>query len=1064
MAYGAKKPRGSAWRRDLYNHAMSLTLSFVVLVMLVVVRPALGKSGNVCLSLTDALKDPASDVDETVKAELNRHVFHSHIPKAGASAGSYLRIKGIDSWLECFSECCYPSSNSPGCDVALFTNRKCFHVRCVSSPADACKPVPSPLAKHNSTVMVVLRDLPSDDKSKDEDGGARSSFLSNSLESSKDWDDEKAEEGREDDPNHSVFEPEEGVAGRERAGGKPELPAPSDWLSRKRVGDPCEFGLSECVRNASCVIREDSRSRQGHCQCGDGFRKSSDGSRFCVALKDEVENSISLDSEDDLDNEKEEGKDEDSVETSSKATVTKLTVSAGDQKTIQLPTNSITLTAFVFPKPDEGETYNYEWSVVTLPKNAETATMDGKNTDTLKLSKLIAGLYVLKIKVTGENKFGEALINVTVLPPARQNQPPKAIINPKTQEVNLPNSAILDGSDSTDDDKIVTWKWEEVSGPLQNHELNSDGQMLTLKDMAPGNYTFRLTVTDSDGDTNSTSANVTIKKEKDYPPRADAGSDQVVFLPQNSLDLIGNKSSDDKGQITYEWIKLADDKLTVGMTGVRSPVLHLTNLEAGDYKFTLKVTDSSGQTDTADVHVFVKPQTNKPPVAKTAGHLQVFLPQESLTLDGTNSTDEDGKLTYAWLQTGGPGSLTLTNEDKEVAIATGSIVAGDYEFQLTVTDSSGQQSSDKLTVTVKKDIKLPPKANAGGNKVVELPVSLVTLDGSKSTDDRGIKKYLWERDSKSLAAGTVVNNSDHQAVLQLVNLVAGQYLFTLTVEDAEGLTSKDSASLVVNKNTHNKDTVELILDADINRFTSANKENLKSQLELMLQKPSSDQGTKVTFLDISEDKSTGHLVLSFQVLQQSTVLAGLQALSALKAKLGSGKILDYSIVRLDLTVCQNNCSGHGFCDQKTKQCICEAFWMPNLFSSSVFGTETNCDWSVLYVVIICFIILVSTISIIWAIVCCISSKKCKLKLKSKKRHRYSLLRDADNDSDKDKIEMTSKANKSQNSSVMISESDLSSDEETLFISSSNKRHPNGINGKATANGSKAGSYRTKLKT
>ena len=36
-------------------------------------------------------------------------------------------------------------------------------------------------------------------------------------------------------------------------------------------------------------------------------------------------------------------------------------------------------------------------------------------------------------------------------------------------------------------------------------------------------------------------------------------------------------------------------------------------------------------------------------------------------------------------------------------------------------------------------------------------------------------------------------------MLQLVNLVAGQYLFTLTVEDAEGLTSKDSASLVVNK-------------------------------------------------------------------------------------------------------------------------------------------------------------------------------------------------------------------------------------------------------------------------
>ena len=54
--------------------------------------------------------------------------------------------------------------------------------------------------------------------------------------------------------------------------------------------------------------------------------------------------------------------------------------------------------------------------------------------------------------------------------------------------------------------------------------------------------------------------------------------------------------------------------------------------------------------------------------------------------------------------TRGPSSLTLTNDDKEVAIATGSITAGDYEFQLTVTDSSGQQSSEKLTVTVKKGL------------------------------------------------------------------------------------------------------------------------------------------------------------------------------------------------------------------------------------------------------------------------------------------------------------------------------------------------------------------------
>ena len=41
----------------------------------------------------------------------------------------------------------------------------------------------------------------------------------------------------------------------------------------------------------------------------------------------------------------------------------------------------------------------------------------------------------------------------------------------------------------------------------------------------------------------------------------------------------------------------------------------------------------------------------------------------------------------------------------------------------------------------------------GGDKIVTLPISLVTLDGRKSSDDRGIMSYLWTRDDKSLAVG-----------------------------------------------------------------------------------------------------------------------------------------------------------------------------------------------------------------------------------------------------------------------------------------------------------------------
>lgn len=41
-------------------------------------------------------------------------------------------------------------------------------------------------------------------------------------------------------------------------------------------------------------------------------------------------------------------------------------------------------------------------------------------------------------------------------------------------------------------------------------------------------------------------------------------------------------------------------------------------------------------------------------------------------------------------------------------------------------------------------------------------------------------------------------------------------------------------------------------------------------------------------------------------------------------------------------VCQNKCSGHGVCDQYTKHCVCEAFWMQDVFRYHFGDKESNC--------------------------------------------------------------------------------------------------------------------------
>lgn len=65
---------------------------------------------------------------------------------------------------------------------------------------------------------------------------------------------------------------------------------------------------------------------------------------------------------------------------------------------------------------------------------------------------------------------------------ARINQHPVAIVRPVSQTVHLPNSvAILDGLSSTDDVKVVGYKWELERGPISFHFEPQTPDTLELK-------------------------------------------------------------------------------------------------------------------------------------------------------------------------------------------------------------------------------------------------------------------------------------------------------------------------------------------------------------------------------------------------------------------------------------------------------------------------------------------------------------------------------------------------------------------------------------------------------
>ncbi|KAL4218544.1 hypothetical protein ACF0H5_023278 [Mactra antiquata] len=1042
------------------------------------------------------------DAETLSPKTIQEHLYQTAVPRGRIEAGYFEHDIEADEISKCLISCC----DKPLCNIAWFTQQKCYTIECFESNKTACDPVPQSLPKYKDTVFIQVRSLHKtmttnecsifenncnqheecqhnsnnvrrceckqgyrrkDDRSKlcvpvngkeDNSVAESSNIIDNdylpcqygitdcglhkecaTLHKSSTsglcvCEDDYVQDMYGDcilDADHDNNNNNNGAADDD-ADNDGDIGDDYDIYSDKDIhqfSEVCEFGINTCGTNKECVTKTD-KSRSGVCQCISGYIEDKAG--LCIVINDTVSDLITKSNVIPTASKPDDMKTNTTgVKMITTPKVTMLTVSAGENKEIQLPLDEITLTVFVLPKPEKGEEYQYDWIIEGHPDAEEYGNMEGHNTKILKLTQLIAGLYTFRVQVTGTNKFGEAYVNVTVLPAARENKPPVAVITPTQLEIKLPNSAILDGSDSTDDDKITNYHWDIVSGPLQDNSITGDTETFKIKDLVPGNYTFKLTVTDSDGSTNSTTANVTVIKETDYPPKANAGSDIIIHLPQTSVILYGNQSTDDKGIISYEWIKkVAEDgsgsDLAVDVQGARTSELHLSNLEVGDYTFTLKVTDISQQVSTADVHVYVRPEQNNPPVAQTLGMLEMSLPLDNILLDGTNSSDDQKITSYLWQQTGGPTVLTIEKADESLASASGNINVGKYTFKLIVKDKEDLASSNLLIVNVKQVQNEAPVSNAGGDKVIQLPQSLITLDGSKSTDDHKITEYRWTRDPKSLVAGNILNNSDHQAILQLVNLVAGKYIFTLKVTDSEGLSSTDKASILVKPAVHEKDLLELTLNADITEFTEENLEHLKSQLSLLLPRDPDEGETVIDIQSVTEDKNTGK--------------NGVETLQILKKKLlSSPYITEYKVVKIDTQVCQNNCSNHGHCDIRTKLCRCEAFWTQNIFLYYIHG-DSNCDWSILYVVIVCFLIVISCTGAIWAVVCCVQRKKCpcrKCRWRNKRRHRYSLLQDNDNDD----IEITElKNSKIQNSSVMISESDFSSDEETLFL---NQKKSNG---------------------
>lgn len=303
----------------------------------------------------------------------------------------------------------------------------------------------------------------------------------------------------------------------------------------------------------------------------------------------------------------------------------------------------------------------------------------------------------------------------------------------------------LDGSGSVDpEDAIDSYEWEQTEigdGPevdLVNRQ--SVQAEFTAPDVdAETDFTFELTVEDVDGNTATDSVTVTVNNVSpgNQPPVADAGKDQQVD-EGDEVNLDGSASTDPDGEIdTYTWQQTGD-----------GPSVDLVDAERAQTEFTapdvdaetqltfeLTVSDIEGETDTDSVRITINNVTarNQSPTAD-AGASQTVCVDESVVLDGSNSSDADGEIVgYTWSQTAGP-SVSLDDEDATDGRAsfTAPEVAEEttLTFELEVTDDGGLTDTQSVDVTVN-----PDENENGMPDVMESTDSDIDGDGTPDFED-----------------------------------------------------------------------------------------------------------------------------------------------------------------------------------------------------------------------------------------------------------------------------------------------------------------------------------------
>lgn len=455
----------------------------------------------------------------------------------------------------------------------------------------------------------------------------------------------------------------------------------------------------------------------------------------------------------------------------------------------------------------DGDTLNYSWSQTSGPQ----VTINNPNSAiaTFTAPAPSNAIQTLIFELTVSDGIGSNAASTAVTIPV--NGAPVVSAGP---DVTAPGGSqvSLHGTATDPEGNPMTYQWTQLGGPqvtLAGATSLNPTFTAPVRTNAAQVLTFAFTANDGTTTSNADSVDVTVPSN--VVPIANAGLD-ISVNGGTQITLSGSNSTDADGDpLTYQWTQTGGPAVTLSSSTAANPTFTAPVGAAQIQAITFDLVVSDGFSSSAADSVTISVNPNLAPVANAGADQGPINTGQTVTLDGSASTDPDNNpLTYQWTQTAGP-AVTLSNASAARPTFVAPNVQGTQNlvFQLVVNDGSVNSPPDTVTIAVRAvgTITVIQRVT-GGDTVFSYTSDVTALTGTITTTN-----------GTGQRAATLVNAGAH--TLTAADMRASGYALT-------AISCNDSDSVV---NLGNR-SVAIALSPNENlvcTFTSANTRDAATQ-------------------------------------------------------------------------------------------------------------------------------------------------------------------------------------------------------------------------------------------